>query len=423
MATVEITVKVSICQEGMSLQELEEAVGVAVGEAGRDLLRRGCQALEDSWLERQSTLGAGGGQTVLRRSKRRSLDLLTRFGWIRLSRWQMRDAEGRYHQPLDSLLGLQPRQHASPWITAQAVALATRLPYRQATQLLSGFVGQWLDHRSLYAWVRSTGVALVAEEDEDQEAVFARGELPPSDPEAREIVLAEVDGTFLLAQREEVPEFEVRLGLLASGKGLESRTAKHRRHRLLERVRYGGVETARDFGERLFLRGEAELGLSHARHLLMVGDGAEWIEILASQKRWQATYQLDWWHLIHAFGFTFPAQPQLVAELKQALYHGEGQEIVRLIRIARLTGTGDRHRVEVLYKYVRTNEHGFYGARSLRPFLTEAGRQVCMEGSGAVEKQMDLVVGRRFKRQGMRWSRRGANWLLKLRLQELDKIA
>ena len=40
----------------MFLQELEDAVGVAVEEAGRDLLRPACQVLEDSWLERQSAL-------------------------------------------------------------------------------------------------------------------------------------------------------------------------------------------------------------------------------------------------------------------------------------------------------------------------------------------------------------------------------
>jgi hypothetical protein len=46
-----------------------------------------------------------------------------------------------------------------------------------------------------------------------------------------------------------------------------------------------------------------------------------------------------------------------------------------------------------------------------------------VEGSGAIEKQMDLAVGRRFKGQGMRWTRKGANRLLKLRLRELDKAA
>jgi hypothetical protein len=89
-------------------------------------------------------------------------------------------------------------------------------------------------------------------------------------------VVTEVDGTLLKAQREAVPDFEVRLELF-SGKELESSTAKHRRYRLGERVLYGGVELAEAFGERLFLAGEARLGLSRARHLLLVGDGAEWI--------------------------------------------------------------------------------------------------------------------------------------------------
>lgn len=59
------------------------------------------------------------------------------------------------------------------------------------------------------------------------------------------------------------------LGVLYSGKQLESPTAKHCRYRLEERVLYGGVEPAEVFGERLFLAGEACLGLSHARHLLL----------------------------------------------------------------------------------------------------------------------------------------------------------
>jgi hypothetical protein len=49
-------------------------------------------------------------------------------------------------------------------------------------------------------------------------------------------VVTEVDGTFLKAQREGAPDFEVRLGVLFSGKEWESATARHRRYRLRERV-------------------------------------------------------------------------------------------------------------------------------------------------------------------------------------------
>ena len=40
-------------------------------------------------------------------------------------------------------------------------------------------------------------------------------------------------------------------------------------------------------------------------------------------------------------------------------------------------------------------------------------------GSGVVEKHQDLVVGRRMKRRGMRWTRRGAEHLLALRARRV----
>jgi hypothetical protein len=202
-----------------------------------------CHTLEVGLLERQPSR--------LRRGKQRPLHRLTRFGWTRLSRWQMRDQAGTFRCPLDALLGLQPRQHASPWVTHQAVALATPLPYRQATSLLSSWLQASVDHRSLYRWVQAAGAQVVSEEDDLQQAVFSNGEIPPRDPQPREIVLTEVDGTFLRAQPEEAPHFEVRLGVLTTGKALVSLTSKHRRYRLLERLCYVGVETAHLLGQAL----------------------------------------------------------------------------------------------------------------------------------------------------------------------------
>jgi len=271
MTTVETTVTLSISPKGHTLEELEPQIGEALQQAGKDLLVQACRIMEAQVLEERSEL---------RRSKLRGLHLLTRFGWMRLSRWQMCEAQGRFFCPLDQVLDLQPRQHASPWITQQAIVLATRLPYRQAAYLLGGFLEEEIDHRSLYRWVQKSGAQIVEEEDELQTNVFEHGVVPPRDRKEREIVLAEVDGTFLRAQREESDRFEVRLGILATGKSLVSPTAKNRRYQLEERVRYAGVETAQDFGERLFLKGEAYLGLSRARYLLLVGDGADWVEAM-----------------------------------------------------------------------------------------------------------------------------------------------
>lgn len=414
MLTVETTITVSIPEDGLSLEALEGAVAQAVAKGGRELVVAGCRAIEEQILE--------GKGARLRRDKERPLDLLSRFGWVKLWRTYVQEqGGGEYGYPLDRRLGLGPRQHASPWVRQQAVALATRLPYRQAAALLREMVGGFVDHRTLYEWVQQAGARVVAEEDAQQEAAFGRGEEAPCDEQVREIVVCEVDGTFLKAQRESVPDFEVRLGVLYSGKELESPTAKHRRYRLLERVRYGGVERAEVFGERLFLAGEARLGLSRAKDLLVVGDGADWIEAMTGRERWKATYQLDWWHLTRAFQRTFPDRPELVTQLKAALYQGRGQEVVRLVGLAHALGGKDPERVAQLYSYVRANQHGFYGAWKLREHLSPEAKVVAVVGSGAIEKQQDLVVGRRFKGQGMRWTRKGANRLLKLRLRELER--
>ncbi|MDI6773703.1 MAG: UPF0236 family protein [bacterium] len=416
MPTVETTVTISVPDEGLTLEALEAAIAGALGQAGRQLLVAACQAMDDA--------ASRAASSRAQRHKPRGSHLLTRFGWVRLMRWQVRDpATGRYACPLDSILGLWPHQHVSPWVRDQAVAFATRVTYRQAAHLLGALLDVPLDHRTLFRWVQQAGATIVACEDAQQTAVFADGDLPVSDPTPREIIVAEVDGTFLHAQHEDMPNFEVRLGVLASGKALESLTAKHRRYRLQERLCYAGVEPAQAFGERLFLAGERHLGLSRAHHLLLIGDGADWIEALAGHQRWKATYHLDWWHLRRAITEAFPGQPRMIRRLLHYLHTGRGGRLPALIRAAKVAGGGDPQRLNDLLGYVQSNMHGFYGADHLRPRLSPQARLVAVHGSGAVEKHIELVIGRRFKGRGMRWTRAGANRLLKLRLRQLQPHA
>jgi len=105
------------------------------------------------------------------------------------------------------------------------------------------------------------------------------------------------------------------------------------------------------------------------------------------------------------------------------LYRGQGRKILSAVRLAKRNGVGDPEQVETLLGYLETNQEGFYGAHSLRSELSAEGRRVCVVGSGAVEKHVDLTIDRRFKGQGMRWTRKGANRLLKLRIRELDRAA
>ena len=410
MPTIETTVSVTV-PEGATVAEIEGLVRAALRAAGGRLLAEAVEALEEEALRREDVL----------QDKGRTVDLLTSFGWLRLERSYVRERRtGKYRY----LVEMGSRQeHATAAVVEQAVALATRLPYRQAAVLLERLLGEHVDHRSLYAWVRAEGQQLVDEEAALQEAVFEDGELPPSSGEERELVVAVVDGTYIRAQREGQPSFEVRIGVAYSGRTLQSTTAKHKRYRLRERQLYGGVDSARDFSERFYLHCEATLALSRAENLLVIGDGADWIESLAGHERYKATYQLDHWHILDHARRTFPDRPQLVADIARALHDGDADRILRLVTLARLTSEASSERIQQYESYLRANLHGIHGARRLRAALSPQARSAAVEGSGAVEKQGDLLVARRFEHAGMRWTKAGANRLLKLRIQELARSA
>lgn len=91
MTTVKTTVTITIPEKGMTLEDLVSEIGQALKNAGQHLVAQVCQAMEAEILEQE------GSKYLL--DKRRTLDLLTRFGWIRLYRWQMREKGGGYCRP------------------------------------------------------------------------------------------------------------------------------------------------------------------------------------------------------------------------------------------------------------------------------------------------------------------------------------
>lgn len=71
--------------------------------------------------------------------------------------------------------------------------------------------------------------------------------------------------------------------------------------------------------------------------------------------------------------------------------------------------------------FLELNQGALWGFRRLAS--AGAPAELCTRGSGVVEHNIDLVACRRMKRQGMRWSRRGAHHMLALRCLLLDPAA
>jgi len=112
---------------------------------------------------------------------------------------------------------------------------------------------------------------------------------------------------------------------------------------------------------------------------------------------------------------TFSDQPKLVSELIDYLYSGQGEKMLTTAKLARLLCEDEdkRQKIADLVTYVENNRDGLYGSRSLRDKVEAKKVLVC--STGAMEKNIDTVIGRRFKKWGMSWTIEGVNNLLKPR--------
>lgn len=152
-----------------------------------------------------------------------------------------------------------------------------------------------------------------------------------------------------------------------------------------------------------------------------MGDGARWINEIAGSERWKSAYQLDWWHYGRKLRQALRGEEKLIGELLRLLRAGEGERHRRLLRLRRMKAQGETEKLDELMEYLESNWQGLYGAWSLREKVK--AQEVLVVGSGAVEKNIELVIGRRFKKRGMSRSHAGANNLLKLRIQRQDRAA
>jgi hypothetical protein len=81
-------------------------------------------------------------------------------------------------------------------------------------------------HCPIHRWVQRKGKVLREEEDKKWQATFEYGEAFEDEGESREIVVTELDATMIHSQEGKGKNIAVKLGVMYSGKELESETAQ-----------------------------------------------------------------------------------------------------------------------------------------------------------------------------------------------------
>jgi hypothetical protein len=130
-------------------------------------------------------------------------------------------------------------------------------------------------------------------------------------------------------------------------------------------------------------------------------------------------FQLDRWHLLHRLAQFAGHLPRLWKRLRRWVYEGRFTALARSLR--HLVGADQRSEQarQAWLGYVTRHAEAITAVDRRRPRVSPAARPLLTHGTGAMEKNIETVVGGRFpaKRDwGMRWTRRGAHHRLKLRL-------
>lgn len=179
---------------------------------------------------------------------------------------------------------------------------------------------------------------------------------------------------------------------------------------------YGAVEEPEVFAGRFYVRMEDRFQVERAKQVVVKGDGAEWICQGAAQVFPRHVFQLDRWHLLDRLAQFAGAQPRLWNRLRRWVFEGRVRARSRSLR--QLVGADARSEEarQALLGYVVRHAEAITAVDRLRPQVSPQARPLLTHGTGAMEKNIETLIGRRFKRWGMRWTRRGAHNLLKLRL-------
>lgn len=231
-------------------------------------------------------------------------------------------------------------------------------------------------------------------------------------------LLVELDGGWI-GSRDAARGMEGKVSVVATG-----RECRGKDRSLLAPRRYAATFGSAEQIGRLTYAAAVRLNGEESRQQVVLGDGAEWIK---TQVAWQfpnAVKILDWSHLERAMHKAIRAgrpgkerkaeRKELYMGVGGALWEGRLDDALGLLGDIRGRDGGRHERVEEMMAYVRGQREwlGDYGA------WQEAGYPI---GSGAVEREVEIVLNRRMKKQGMRWKRHNADGMAALRVERINR--
>ena len=321
----------------------------------------------------------------------------------------------------------------SPGLKQVAIHCAAAWPYRQAQQSIQRLIGVSISHEQIRQLCLQEATKVEVQEQADfqqayeqalaetVEVLVEKQQRPKKPPQIRpsERVYLGIDGTLVNA-RAQNRFMEAKVGIVFSH---QLALVGTNRPQLLNKQYVGTLQSVQAFGQQLFTMAR-RMGIDNQEQLVILSDGARWINKLAQTQYPKATLILDWWHLkrrvwptvrgLQGDGLSVQDGPDWGRKWIDSLWRGQASEALKSIMIlaSQLGGAAldqpaqlAERSLPALHQFISNNQGAIIDYHRFQ----QAGYYI---GSAVVEKAIDLLVCRRQKLRGQNWSRTGADRLL-----------
>lgn len=289
----------------------------------------------------------------------------------------------------------------SPEAGRVVVQEAGERPYEQAAEHLRREHGIRVSKRFVEKLTQMVGEFWLERDDEEARAAL-RGKVIPlaTSEQAPECCCVFADGTMVHADGQ---WHEVRVGTVC--------TEEKGRKRKSSIARFADVE---QFGADLW-RKACQHGYLQASRRAFLSDGSHWIRAIAELHFPDAVQTLDWYHLSEhlskcaneLFGEGTEESGQWAAQMRESMKEGKVQQGLSEVDKLLVRSENKRQAKHELITYLTNNRD-----RVDYPRYRGLGLPI---GSGEVEADCKVLVQARCKQSGMRWSKRGAEQVLRVR--------
>ena len=410
----------------LDLEATEMAVRGALHRAGARALSQLLQFPAPN--EERRTVACPCGQQA-HYHQLRTKPVLTAVGPAEVSRpyyWCPTCQAGQF--PADVELDIENTEF-SPGVRRMQAMLGQAAPFDQGREQMKVLAGLQVTAKSVERTAEAIGAHVAQREQKDIKQALQL-HLPAVAREPIPILYVQMDGTGVPVVKKEtvgrqgkIPgqpahTREVKLGCVFTQRAWDKKGYPIRDP---DSTTYtGAIETAEEFGPRLFLEAWTR-GWSRALIRVVMGDGAEWIWNLAALHFPGAILIVDLYHARqHLWEVARRLHPDdegkrkawMKVHQKRLLDKGRIERLVGVLRALKSSSP------EVAEK-IRT-EADYFERNAERMRYPKFRRQHLFVGSGVIEAGCKTVIASRFKRSGMFWTVRGANAILALRCCHLN---